>query len=364
MSEFSHLLSSSMSPNSSHHISAPLPSDLSKLNVSQLKAICKERRIVGYSKLAKAALIHKIGELGPPSSEQKTRTQAQASSLLSGSGSSPSQVDASLAPAVQPMGTSSPGFSSREPNTIPGAYIPQSSATSGSGSIPPFSLSQDRGPNSDPSVSTLNVPVSKRISSEISLEISRGHDHAGVQARPLAKKQRVAIAVSSPLLSVRADILSPTSVPVHVLGDRGQGGVPDTSFSALPDSALVPGLRVKEGHQLDGRTQTISTSGKRFKPLKVTRPLSATLSDGNELRGSQRVKSASVTVHPGLLRHLDFNAPPEPPLLFAITIPPPLSQRKFVRRWAIILSSLSNRERFQCCLVSKLIRYAGERQVA
>jgi hypothetical protein len=364
--ELSHLLSSTMSPISSYDSGAPLPSDLSKLNVSQLKAICKERRIVGYSKLAKAALIRKLGELGPssqsPSFVQNTRTQTQTSPLLSEFGSSSSRIDGSLvsAAAAQPMGMPSQVFSPREPNTVPGTHIPQSSATSASGSIPPSSLSRDRGQNVDPSVSesALNVPASKRKSPEISLEISQGH--TSVQARPLAKKRKVA-AVSSPL-SVRADIPSPTSV--HVLGDRG--GVPDLSLSALPangsGSALVPGI--KEARQLDARPRTISMSGKRFKPLKVTRPLPATLGDRNGSRCLQGIKSVlSVTVQPSPLWHLDFPVLPEPPLLSAITIPPSLSQRKLVHHWAIILSGLSDKERLQCCLVSKLIRYAGERWV-
>ena len=344
--EFSHLLSSSMSPNSSHDISAPLPSDLSKLNVSQLKAICKERRIVGYSKLGKAALVRKLGELAPssqsPSSAQtrSTRTQAQTSPLVS------AQVNDSLAPTAQrPMGMPSAGLSPCEPNTVPDTHIPQSSATSGSGSIPPppSSLSRDRGQNSDPSASALNVPVSKRISSEIS------QGHTSSQQAPFAKKPKV-VAASSPLSARSAGI--PFLTSVHVLG-----GVPDSSFSALPGSALVPGSKEKDGHhQFNGQTQTISMSGKRFKPLKVTRPFSATL--GN--RNGQGNKSANVTVQPNLLWHLDFLAPPEPSLLSAITIPPPLSQRKLVQRWAVILSGLSDKERLRCCLVSKLIRYAGE----
>lgn len=357
--EFSHLLSSSMSPNSSHDISAPLPSDLSKLNVSQLKAICKERRIVGYSKLAKAALIRKLGELAPssqsPSSAQtrNTRTQVQSSPLLS------AQVNDSLAPTAQrPMGMPSPGFSPREPNTVLGTHIPQSSATSGSGSIPPSFLSRDRGQNSDPSASALNLPVSKRIFSEMSSEISQGHANAQ-QARPLAKKPKV-VAASSPLSAGRAAI--PLLTSVHVPGDRG--GVPDSSFSALPGSALVPGSKEKEGHELNGQTQIISMSGKRFKPLRVMRPPSATLGDRNGPRCSQKNKSANVTAQPILLWHLDFPAPPEPSLLSVITIPPPLSQRKLVQRWAVILSGLSDKERLRCCLVSKLIRYAGERLVS
>jgi hypothetical protein len=362
--DFSHLLLSSMSPNSSHGIGAPLPSDLSKLNVPQLKAICKERRIVGYSKLGKAALIRKLGELAPssqsPSSAQtrSARTQAQTSPLLS------AQVNDSLAPTAQrPMGMPSPGFSPREPNTVPDTHTPQSSTTSGSGSIPPpsSSLSRDRGQNSDPSASAPNVPVSKRIFSEDISEISQGHASAQqAQARPLPKKPKV-VAVSSPLSvrARRAGIPFLTSVPV--LGDRG--GVPDSSFSTLPGFALVPGSKGKEGHQPNGQTQTISISGIRFKPLEVTRPLSATPGDRNGSRCSQGNKSANVSVQPSLLWHLDFPTLPEPSLLSAITIPPPLSQRKLVQRWVVILSGLSDKERLRCCLVSKLIRYAGERLV-
>ena len=373
----SHLLSSSMSPNSSHNIGAPLPSDLTKLNVSQLKAICKERRIVGYSKLGKAALIRKIGGLAPssqsPSSAQtqSTQTHAQTGPLLSESGSSPAQVNDSLAPITQrPMGIPSPGFSLREPNTVPGTHIPQSLATSGSESIPPSSLSRDRlgGQISDPSASALNLPVSKRIFSEVSLGISQGHASAQ-QAGPLAKKPKV-VAVSSPLSESARPAGIPFPTSVHVPGSRR--GVPVTSFSSLPGSALVPGSKEKEKEdqhqQLNGcQTQTISMSGKRFKPLKVTTPpRSAALGDRNGLLCSQIEgnKSAKVTAQPSILWHLDFPAPPEPSRLSAITMPPPLSQRKLVQRWAVILSGLSNKERIQCCRVSKLIRYAGERLVS
>jgi hypothetical protein len=341
-------LSTSMSTISPHDIDTPLPPNLSKLNVSQLKAICKERRIVGYSKLGKAALIRKLGELGPSSlsssSAQSTRVQAQANSLLSVPGSSPAQVDESLAPSVQrPMGT--PSLSPCESNTIPGTHIPQSSATSGpiTAFHPPSCLSGGRGQNvGHQSASSLKVPVSKRISSEI----SQGPVHAG----PLAKKPKV----SSPLSALVA-----TPASVHLLDNCG--GVPKSLFSSLPGSALVPGI--KEGHQLDCRTQTIAMSGKRFKPLKVTRPLSATLGDRRKSPCLQGSRSATVTVQPSLLWHLDFPTHPEPPLLSVIAIPPPLSQRKLVQRWAIILSGLSGKERFLCCLVSKLIRYAGERRV-
>lgn len=339
-----HLLSSSMSTISSHGIGAPLPVDLSKLTVSQLKAICKERRIVGYSKLGKAALVRKLGELGPSSpSAQSTPIQAQAS-LLPVSGSSPAQVDGLLAPIVQrPMGM--PILSPRETYSVPGTHIPRSSATLGSipAFHPPSCLSGGQGQNVGQSVSALKVPVSKRISSEIS--------QGQVNAEPLSKKPRVSLPISA-----YAGIPFPTSV--HRLGNCG---VPESPFSALPDPVLVPGIT--EVHQLDGQTQTVSMSGQRFKPLRVTGPLSATPGDRRKSLCLQGNKPATVTVQPSLLWHLDLPTHPEPPLLSVISIPPPLSQRKLVQRWAIILSGLSGKERFRICLVSKLIRYAGERRV-
>jgi hypothetical protein len=335
-----------MSTISSHDIGAPLPPNLSKLTVTQLKAICKERRIVGYSKLGKAALLRKLGELGPnslpPSSAQTAQIPAQPSSLLLESDPSPAHVNDSLAPAAvqRPMGK--PSRSPHEPNTVPGTHIPQSSARSESipAFNPPSCLPVVRGQIVDQSVSAPNVPGSKRVSSKI----SQG-------AGPLAKKPKI----SSPL-SARAAIPSPTSV--HLLGGCG---VPGSPFSAaLPDSALVP-QTVPGGKNLDGGTQTVSMSGQRFKPLKVTPPLSATLGDKQKSQClPQGNKSATVTVQPSHLWHLDFSRSPEPPLLSAIAIPPPLSQRKLVQRWATILDGLSDEQRLRCCLVSKLIRYAGK----
>src|SRR5712671_2824787 len=90
---------------------ASFPSDISKLNVSQLKALCKERRIVGYSKLAKAALLRKLGELhslATSTSPQSAQPQTQADNLLSKAGSSSSQVDDSPSLAVRRPGSMGP----------------------------------------------------------------------------------------------------------------------------------------------------------------------------------------------------------------------------------------------------------------
>ncbi|GJE88344.1 hypothetical protein PsYK624_044270 [Phanerochaete sordida] len=46
------------------------------------------------------------------------------------------------------------------------------------------------------------------------------------------------------------------------------------------------------------------------------------------------------------------------PALHSISLPPPLSQRKRVQRWAIILRGLDDASRRQCALVSRTFRYA------
>ena len=158
-----------MSTISSHDIGAPSPPNLSKLTVTQLRAICKERRIVGYSKLAKAALLRKLGELGssslPPSSAQTAQIPAQTSSLLLKSGPSPAQVNDSLAPVVVERPRGKPSLLPHEPNTVPGTHIPQSSATPES--IPAFNPPSCppvvRGQVVDQSVAALKVPDRKSV---------------------------------------------------------------------------------------------------------------------------------------------------------------------------------------------------------
>jgi len=118
------------------------------------------------------------------------------------------------------------------------------------------------------------------------------------------------------------------------------------------------------------RTQPIDTSGKRFKPLEIMRPPTATSGDienaqmslglhGGELEGA-RTKAQLTAIR---YRHLDFPAPIAPLALSPITLPPSLAERRLVQRWAIILSGLSEKDRFRCCFVSKLIRYAGKRRL-
>jgi len=301
---------------------------------------------VGYSKLAKAALLRKLGELhslATSTSPQSAQPQTQADNLLSKAGSSSSQVDDSPSLAVRRPGSMGPpSLPSHGPvsdTPVPCTHIPPSSATLVSVSATPPSRPFE-GPGKCLPSSAPNAPVSKkRVSPEMSAFLG--------QTQPSAKKRKVAVA------AVR--LSNSTTLP----DDRD---IPRPSLSALPGSALVPGVR-EAGGQAEGRTQTVDTPGKRFKPLRVTRPPPETPGNRTEAPLSSGLhvnESISVIVQPIPLLHLDFPTHRELPLLSHITIPPPLSQRRLIERWAIILSGLSGKELLQSCLVSKLIRYAGK----
>ncbi|KAI0287968.1 hypothetical protein BC826DRAFT_1041257, partial [Russula brevipes] len=320
-----------MSPVTSHSLGVPLPSDFSKLNVSQLKTICKERRITGYSKLGKAALIRKLRELGPsapsPSSAPSTPLQAQANPLLSKPGSSRSRADV---PAIGQSGDASrPPLPPAKLNLVTGTHIVLTSAPD-TALPPPVDQPEWQGKRLCPPMSTLDAPVPKRVASETSP--SRAH------AAPATKKPKL-FASESVVVTVAAgtSVCAPNSA--HLPGHLGAPG-PPPPVSVLSCLSAPPNSR-------------------RFKPLIPTCSPSATPCTRKEAQPPSLLHGDKSTMRREIiLWHLDFPSHVQPPSLSPITIPPPLVQRKLVQRWAIILSGLSGQERSQCCLVSKLIRYA------
>ncbi|KAI9443466.1 hypothetical protein H4582DRAFT_1924954 [Lactarius indigo] len=323
-------------------LSTALPSGLSKLNVSQLKAICKERRIVGYSKLGKAALIRKLADLvpsaPPPTSTQKTSsgTETAATRVAMGLPAPPAvHVRTARSSAPSDAHIFSGAAVTQTPTVIP---APQQ--------LPDMQIAPIKK-NCTPPAFTAQENTSKRLPPES--EISQGQ----VPATPLAKKRKVVGFVSSSAAgSTSISSSAPTS---HLLSLA----VPVPPVSCGP--ALSPELA---GAQRPVRTQPMSTtSGKRFKPLEIMRPPAATsgsMEDTQMALGLHDDEGARSKTPTTAIRrwHLDFPAPMAPPALSPITLPPSLAERRLVRHWAIILSGLSDQERFRCCFVSRLIRYA------
>jgi hypothetical protein len=200
--------------------------------------------------------------------------------------------------------------------------------------------------------------ISKRLPSEAS--------HGQVPATQLAKKRKVV--GFSPALASAAAV--PSSRRGSNFSSAAPANVPSHCISPVPPVSCGPALSPEQaGGRRLVQTQTRGTSGKRFKPPKMMRPAPAPkeATSGNaectqitsSLHGEEGAGNGSQLI---AIRHqyLDFPAPMVPPALSPITLPPSLAERKLVQRWAIILTGLSDKERFRCCFVSKLIRYAGK----
>ena len=235
----------------------------------------------------------------------------------------PQTADIRKCAALPDVHTSSGSVDTQTPAQTP-AVVPLTSST-------PVAL---MGKNCTPPSLASQSSISKRLSSEI----SRGQ----VPTTQLAKKRKV-VGFSAP------------AVPV-----------PRGSAFILASSANVPGPGISP---VPVRTQTRGTSGKRFRPPEMMRPAPEykEATSGNLgyaqmttiLHGEGGARTGTQLT---IIRHqyLDFPAPMVPPALSSITLPPSLAERRLVQRWAVILSGLSEKERFRCCFVSKLIRYAGK----
>lgn len=260
------------------------------------------------------------------------------------------------------MGIPDPSLAVLHPSPRTGAALPVahiSSCSAATQTPPVISASQPLQPPMKKNCTALALATQGSISKRLPPETSQGQ----VPATPLTKKRKV-IGFSS------------GAVPLSMAG-----GSTCISSSAPSDSLISPTVPVPPvssglslSPELAGtrrlvRTQTLGTSGKRFKPLKIMRP-PATMSGDDEnaqialfLHGDEDARTSKTQLTSIGPQHLDFSAPTVPPALSSIALPPSLAERRLVQRWAIILSALSEQERFQCCFVSKLIRYAGKRDL-
>lgn len=131
--------------------------DLSKLTVPQLKAICKERKIVGYSKLGKPALLERLRDskdLGTHSG--KARSQAVATQDNQAPSASTGSVGAP--PVSTTSGTSQASKSTANlDGTASSAHISTKNATSTKEALPhvPSAPSRNSLPPRPPLIATV-----------------------------------------------------------------------------------------------------------------------------------------------------------------------------------------------------------------
>ncbi|KAI0264028.1 hypothetical protein BC834DRAFT_971075 [Gloeopeniophorella convolvens] len=323
------------------------PLDLSQLNITQLRVICKEKRIPGYSRLGKPALIARLVDSATTSAPP------------------PPHVDSSPAPPSKLPPLQDKSSSAKRPQAVVPKHLVSQRALAPPASVPGQEINSTHIVDSS-DAHICRPPVTPQVTASVPMER---------QTPPQRSPQ------PSPVASAAHIPRSKRPAPALPSGDTGSGPpakktranatqvaqpaikAPVSARGGFKVPALPPGVAcahtstnpsAPSGLRGPGRAQDISKPGKRFKPLAVTLPPSAA-----PINTKTQVPTLDKGTQPqSALWHLDFASPEAPPSLSPITFPPSLTQRRLVEPWAIILSGLSNKERRQCCLVSKLVRYA------
>ncbi|KIK95319.1 hypothetical protein PAXRUDRAFT_33048 [Paxillus rubicundulus Ve08.2h10] len=342
-----------------------IPLNLGKLTVVQLKALCKERRITGYSKLSKAALLQKlVGGVAAPDA--------------------PGNLNASTpAPLKGPvsLGTNAPPPSSRTQDTtdapedsVPPAVHREESIKQVSQETiqdDPTTLSLLEGSATNSLSTPANLPESslnptsttKLVATPRNVSSIKRTAHIDISPPPKRNKRSLLSRPKSTIsgggcessvhstiaprqtFSVTSSVFKVPELPA-VRGKRTHNNVlnitKQTSLLGIHSNGTIP-------HRIPG-------SG-RFKPLTVSKP-GLPLGSDSASRGNT-LSIAPCTASKAVDSAFALNVPKMPAvLLFNISLPPRASERKWVHRWAIILSALSAEDREACCLVSRTFRYA------
>ncbi|KZV73231.1 hypothetical protein PENSPDRAFT_750347 [Peniophora sp. CONT] len=313
--------------------------DYSKTTVPQLKALCKEKGLTGYSKLNRQALIDKLA------------SAAQASSTVAPA----EKASSSVITSRPPIPSISESYPSHGLLTVKAACDIVDTATTAIQTAP---------------ANAVTITTTQAASHVAKTKPITAHPHLSrqqVAAPPTVSKENVFKVPPVPF-TTSSPATPQKTVPKTISSKRTH----DTAFSVAParpyprPSPLAPAStssstsRVNK-RPLDSQSSTVATTpsderpGKRFKPLTISRqPAQPTTPQATQKPPPARTAAETQSA----LVHLDFPAAFNLPSLSTINLPPSLSQRKVVRRWAIILSGLSHGERRVCARVSRMIRYA------
>jgi hypothetical protein len=390
------------------------PVDLTKLTVPQLKAICKERQITGYSKLAKAALLQKLADHSNSaiyiSSSSPTITSAalpaETSRVPVNSGPTvvamrapmpASDVIKKSRPPQKPNKVVRPFFESIQTKSSDiqanDTLLPAHGVTPRSGTSNSTNPEIPREPNSVQFKTTLSGR--KRPADLLDQDASTDELANKKQKTPqiLSTDNRASLAdsQSSGVTSVgpgfKQSFISMPPPPVPKLQTGSSSKTPIRSQSdiisfkqPLPHTPTPKNASIHTSSSVQATSNNLNTTParqtiqtgliakrKRFKPLVLKKDVAfahpVSLETPGEFTTSNPISEVDAILNTVPLHYLDLpHLPFDSLVLVPITLPPKLSNRKYVHRWSIILSGLSNEERRQCALVSRMFRYSSELQ--
>ncbi|KAG1742362.1 uncharacterized protein EDB91DRAFT_1336139, partial [Suillus paluster] len=342
-----------------------LAGDLAKLTVPQLKALCKECRIVGYSKLGKAALLQKLTDNNVHNPQPAIPIQAISTSEITVPVEHTSHPASSLAPALSIGVTSfldpthdtqtahkdsTPNISAKlfpQPKTLPAscivgpsaATVRHSSTTVVAASSPDVQAPDENHGTKRPRVSAIFKSAKRQKPSPVNAASIWDADSSTSTTQP---------STSAGTLKLHTGLISVT--------ESAAEGLPRNSSVSSKAVPIVAQLR---DAQLVQKESTTNRQG-RFKPLVFTRiPIVASTPVISQKATALNDHSADETTCTPSDTFSFEAAPLSTPSFVNITFPPKLSDRKQVQRWAIILAALSDQDRHICVLVSRAFRYAG-----
>lgn len=341
--------------------------DYSKFTVPQLKAACKELSITGYSKLGKAALLERlaqhaghakqkpketVGSLTKHAIQSLASEEGQEKANSSNSGSRRSYPDdSSLAGALcdgqllqeSSLPQNSPPLDRLTKATSAVAYV--------------VNRPTNRSALSTPSanVGVIKVPSKRKENPPGANSSSRTPNplRDGKRAKPLIILDLDRRILNAPLASSNLHECAVVSENSNKNSSSVQSS--EESTGVPPSTVMIETVKFPEASSRSlTRNQVLApsrsfTQSRRFIPPKTIQRNSLT----------QAHQSSKHPVRPSG----DFASFDGHSLaclaLKVIEMPPSLSQRKRVHAWSVILSGLSDPERRQCALVSRMLRYAG-----
>ena len=352
--------------------------ELPTMTVAQLKALCKNQKISGYSKLGKQALIQKLVEkVQLPQQTPNARSTPLGSMTSASARWSRPQCMIREAEAEK---TTSSDKSRRGAGAQTNLQVAQSSEfLSGHGSSTgylngqtalecPAARLQGEIPRLLGSRSTTPSHHHVRLGGDAAPNKTSG-THTSEQAQQRRARNAESTMLPPPAKRYRASSppVGPQAPSAPERNDLRSGSCIGSSSSNL-NGSLNTVIRTEDEstpRPVDGATPSVTaqrrpprTSRKPFKLLVVDKAKLQSAKTGPGISSPQ----VPTAVRPIVCAHSfaileDFVAPI--PHLSNITLPPSLVQRKRIQQLAIVLSGLTNQERAACVLVSRAFRYAG-----
>ena len=327
-------------------MSPPLSlASLKKLTVPQLKALCKENHITGYSKIPKDAIIQRLLDhqnLG-------STCDAISSAVPPITNGKPTNI-ASTSPCENPLDTSAnnPSITAKKAPPVVSdiTTIPSNSSDADRlrASLPSFQA------EAHDALAQMSVSEGPTVHSTDPDSGERGIS-ATTSKRPLS--------LCEPLLpSKKPKNASPrVSVdPVFKVPD-----IPRKLSNTIIAVVAPQSLALTSPVERNASVSAAHVSGKRFKPLLLKNQRSEVVeaaSTRSPETGQLQPKGPTSTSD-SVISYLDFPRP-KSIKLYPISLPPSVSQRKRVSALSLALCAISKGDLQLCAQVSRLFRYSGK----